>query len=141
MDMAMASAIMATRSTRQDTHKSAESKETFVKLSQKLPAAFAAVLLLMVCAALFGIYSLNQSIAVYDTQVAGNVQDERTIADIESEFKTQVQEWKNVLLRGTKPELLNKHWLAFTTIESHINEEAAKLVSSLPDGESKKLVN
>ncbi len=112
-----------------------------MKLSQKLPAAFAAVLLLMVCAALFGIYSLNQSIAVYDTQVAGNVQDERTIADIESEFKTQVQEWKNVLLRGTKPELLNKHWLAFTTIESHINEEAAKLVSSLPDGESKKLVN
>jgi methyl-accepting chemotaxis protein-1 (serine sensor receptor) len=95
----------------------------------------------MLCAALFGIYSLNQSITVYDTQVAGNVEDERTIADIGSEFKTQVQEWKDVLLRGANPEQFNKYWQAFTTIESHIDEEAAKLAASLPEGESKKLVS
>src|SRR5664279_4579369 len=34
----------------------------------------------------------------------------------ESEFKKQVQEWKDTLLRGKKPEALNKHWPAFQPV-------------------------
>jgi len=112
-----------------------------MKLSQKLPTAFGAVLLLMLCAALFGIYSLNQSVTVYDTQVAGTVANERAIAEIGSKFKTQVQEWKDVLLRGANPALLSKYWQAFTALESDIDQESAKLAARLPESESKKLVS
>ena len=40
-----------------------------MKLSIKLPLAFAAVLALMLAAALYGIYSLNQSLKSYETTV------------------------------------------------------------------------
>jgi methyl-accepting chemotaxis protein-1 (serine sensor receptor) len=112
-----------------------------MKLGRKLPIAFAAIVLMVVLAALVGIYSLNQAITVYDTQVAGHVDSERTVSDIESEFKTQVQEWKNVLLRGSNAEMFDKHWQAFAKMESHVNEEATKLAASLPEGESKHLVS
>jgi methyl-accepting chemotaxis protein-1 (serine sensor receptor) len=112
-----------------------------MKLGRKLPLAFAAVVLVVVFAALYGLFNLNQSITVYDTQVAGQVDSERTVADIESEFKTQVQEWKNVLLRGSNPELFDKHWQAFAKRESHVNEEALKLAARLPEGQSKALIS
>jgi methyl-accepting chemotaxis protein-1 (serine sensor receptor) len=112
-----------------------------MKLGRKLPLAFAAVVLVVVFAALYGLYSLNQAITVYDTQVAGQVASERTVAGIESEFKTQVQEWKNVLLRGSNPELFDKHWQAFAKRENHVSEEAAKLAARMPEGKSKALIS
>jgi methyl-accepting chemotaxis protein-1 (serine sensor receptor) len=112
-----------------------------MKLGRKLPLAFAAIVLMVMLAAFVGIYSLNQAIAVYDTQLAGNVDNERTVSDIESEFKTQVQEWKNVLLRGSNPEMFDKHWQAFAKMESHVNEETTTLAARLPEGESKHLVS
>jgi methyl-accepting chemotaxis protein-1 (serine sensor receptor) len=112
-----------------------------MKLGHKLPLAFAAVVLVVVSAALLGLYSLNRAIAVYDTQMAGNVVLEHTVADIESEFKTQVKEWKNVLLRGSKPEDFDNHWQAFSKVESHVYEEASKFSALLPAGESRSLVS
>jgi methyl-accepting chemotaxis protein-1 (serine sensor receptor) len=112
-----------------------------MQLGHKLPLAFAAVVLAVLSAALFGIYTLNRTITVYDTQVAGDVEFERSVAHIESQFKTQVQEWKNVLLRGSNPELLEKHWQAFAKVEGHVSDEATKLTASLPEGESKNLVS
>jgi hypothetical protein len=110
-------------------------------LGRKLSLAFAAVVLVVVLAALRGLDSLNQAITVYDTHVAGQVDSERAVADIESEFKTQVQKWKDVLLRGCSPDLFDMHWQAFVKVESHVNEEAATLAASLPEGQSKTLVS
>lgn len=42
-------------------------------------------------------------------------------------FKKQVQEWKDVLLRGWEPELFEKHHQAFLSEESHVQADAAKL--------------
>lgn len=71
-----------------------------MKLSLKLPLAFLAALLLLMGAALFGIQQLNQALAVYETTVARSYTQERRAATMLQDFKVQVQEWKNVLLRG-----------------------------------------
>ena len=45
-----------------------------MKLSLKLPLAFAATLALVVCAALYGIFGLNQSLSTYDNAVKASLQ-------------------------------------------------------------------
>ena len=111
-----------------------------MKLEVKLPLAFAAGLTLVVAAALFGIHSLNQSIDVYGTKVQRNVANERAVAAMLNTFKVQVQEWKNTLLRGSDPKKLDKHWDDFQAQERVVAELAKSLHVSLPEGESKSLV-
>ena len=111
-----------------------------MKLSIKLPLAFASVLFLVFAAALYGIHSLNQSLNTYATVVLEHSNNERAVADIGAAFKTQVQEWKNTLLRGKSPKDLDKHWSAFAARESEVADLAGKLVKALPAGEDRSLV-
>jgi methyl-accepting chemotaxis protein len=111
-----------------------------MKLSLKLPLAFAVTLLLALCASLFGIYSLNQSLADYSTTVRAGSESAYATKDVESAFKTQVQEWKNVLLRGKTPKDLDKHWGAFTKAERDVDDGAKELLARLPAGEERLLV-
>jgi methyl-accepting chemotaxis protein-1 (serine sensor receptor) len=108
-----------------------------MKLSLKLPLAFAAALLLALGASLYGIYSLNQSIASYATTVRAASDGAFVAKELESAFKTQVQEWKNVLLRGKDTKALDKHWAAFTKSERDVGEAAKKLLAALPAGEER----
>ncbi len=111
-----------------------------MKLRFKLPLAFAGMLLLVLAAALFGIRELNQSLTLYGTDVQAHVAHERAVGRIENQFKTQVQEWKNTLLRGQQPEQLNKYWKAFQDIERDVAQEARTLDQQLPEGASKTLM-
>ena len=111
-----------------------------MKISLKLPLAFAAALLLMFCAAVYGIYSLNQSLKVHATTVGASSANERAVSDLAMTFKLQVQEWKNTLLRGKDPKALDKHWGAFGKLESEMAAKAKKLVADLPAGEARSLV-
>lgn len=108
-----------------------------MKLRLKLPLAFGGMLLLLLCAALFGIYQLNKSLVVYGTIVQGHMDHERAISHIEGNFKTQVQEWKNTLLRGQQPEQLNKYWGAFKESERQVTDSAKKLAEQLTPGQSR----
>jgi methyl-accepting chemotaxis protein len=111
-----------------------------MKLSLKLPLAFAGVLLLALGAALYGIYSLNQSLTTFATTVRTSNDNERSSNELAVAFKTQVQEWKNTLLRGKDPKGLDKHWGAFNKIERDMAAQAKALIATLPDGEGKSLV-
>ena len=64
-----------------------------MKLSLKLPLAFAAALLLVLAAALYGIYIVNQSLNTYATTLRVINDNERASNDLAVSFKTQVQEW------------------------------------------------
>jgi hypothetical protein len=71
-----------------------------MKLATKLPLAFAAALLVLLGAALFGIAQLRQALTTYQTTVAVHADQERAVNHMLDSFKLQTQEWKNVLLRG-----------------------------------------
>ena len=111
-----------------------------MNLKTKLPLTFTAMLLALMGAALFGIYSLNQSIRMYDTTVQANHANERAVSEMLVSFKTQVQEWKDTLLRGKDPQKLDKHWTAFARQEQVVDEKARALMATLPAGESRSLV-
>ena len=112
-----------------------------MKLSLKLPLAFTVSLLLLMAAALFGISRLNQALDTYQTSVAQSFEHERIASGMLNDFKVQVQEWKNVLLRGKDPEQLTRYWAAFEKQEKSINEQAQKLLAALPAGEGRERVS
>ncbi len=109
-----------------------------MKLTLKLPLAFACTLLLMLCSALYGIFTLSQSVTTFSTDVRQSTDERAAVRSIQIEFKEQVQEWKNVLLRGKDPAALDKHWNAFVKAETDVSEVTKKLISSMNDGEDKK---
>ena len=111
-----------------------------MNLKLKLPLTITGVLAALTGAALIGIYSLNQSIAVYETEVGAEHAHERAIADALITFKTQVQEWKDTLLRGKDPAMLDKHWSAFARQEAAVDDAARALLATLPAGDSRALV-
>ncbi|HNQ11182.1 MAG TPA: methyl-accepting chemotaxis protein, partial [Giesbergeria sp.] len=55
-------------------------------------------------------------------------------------FKVQVQEWKNVLLRGKDAEQLKRYWAAFEKEEAAIQTQAAQLLKGLPAGDARERV-
>ncbi|HEY9028693.1 MAG TPA: HAMP domain-containing protein, partial [Burkholderiaceae bacterium] len=111
-----------------------------MNLKLKLPLAFCGVVAAVMGAALIGIRSLNDSVSVYEVDVAAQQAHERDIADLLVNFKTQVQEWKDTLLRGKDPAKLDKHWGAFAKREAAVDDKARALLAALPTGESRTLV-
>ncbi|MEM5446733.1 methyl-accepting chemotaxis protein [Paraburkholderia guartelaensis] len=111
-----------------------------MKLSRKIPLAFAASLTLMSAGAFYGIHTLNQAIDTYRTTVQDAAANERMVSATLVEFKLQVQEWKDTLLRGKDPQKLDRYWSAFQKRERTVNDLAAGLETKLPEGEARTLV-
>ncbi len=110
-----------------------------MKLKLKLPLAFGAILLLMLLAGLGGIYALNSALDRFNTEVAASLERERTAREIDSQFKTQLQEWKNTLLRGSDPQQRERFWSAFGKVEFAVAKRTSELVEALPEGEAREL--
>lgn len=111
-----------------------------MKLSLKLPLAFAAAMLALLCAALFGIYQLNRSLDTFNTVVREAHANERAVSNMLDDFKVQAQEWKNVLLRGKDPQQRARYWSAFEKKDREVSEQARKLLATLPQDDSRALV-
>jgi len=112
-----------------------------MKLSVKLPLAFAISLLVLFAAALFGIFQLNQALNTYRTTVADNFANERAVSGMLNDFKTQTQEWKNVLLRGKDPKQLERYWGAFEAKDREVNTQARQLLATLRAGPSREAID
>lgn len=61
--------------------------------------------------------------------------------DILSEFKTQVQEWKNVLIRGADQKQRDKYWRQFQSQETLIQKKLDALIPQLTDEKSRELMS
>jgi len=110
-----------------------------MKLRHKLPLCFAAVALLVACAGLFGMRELNNSISTYDGAVVSYRQAHQ-VEVMQSTFKTQVQEWKNTLLRGKDEKQRAKYWQAFQEAERKVDAQVAGLLGALAPGKGRDLL-
>ena len=95
--------------------------------------ALGLVLALLLGAALFGIATLYRTLGTYDSTVLQRVAQERAVSRMESEFKTQVLEWKNTLLRGEDSRKRELHWAAFQASEKRVADAARALEPQLSD--------
>ncbi|TKA93115.1 methyl-accepting chemotaxis protein [Halopseudomonas bauzanensis] len=77
-------------------------------------------LLLMLAVALVSVFSLVQELRNYRSLVEGPQATAGLINETNLTFKTQVQEWKNVLLRGGKQADLDRYWQQFQHSEKQV---------------------
>lgn len=110
-------------------------------LTQQFFILLAIGLILLGGSGIYGFLSLFGILDTYDNALNRQVTNERQILVLQSDFKKQVQEWKNVLLRGYDPKSLNKYWTKFEKKESEIREKIAILLPSLSNPEAKQLLN
>lgn len=95
---------------------------------------------LLLAAALFGIWLSWNSINAFEQSMQSSNADDQKLMQMEIDFKTQVQEWKNTLLRGSDPAALDKYWGSFEKIERNIQDNAASLKKSMPDQHIQELI-
>ena len=111
-----------------------------MKFSNKVKLAFAAALLLMLVSAMIGIHQLNGVIGIYSRQVAAANAQVQAVNEVRVLFKTQIQEWKDTLLRSKDPELQKKHWGAFAKDEAELSGKVAALQAATADPGAQKLL-
>lgn len=111
-----------------------------MKISQKIPLAFALVLGLLLVSSLFGLFQLNSSITTYEISVANSVTANKTAADTASDFSSAVQEWKNVLLRGKDPKKQTDYWKAHNDKMVEVANDLKKLQVLVGSGPTSPLV-
>ncbi|XVJ70191.1 MAG: methyl-accepting chemotaxis protein [Rhizobacter sp.] len=113
-------------------------RSTARSLSQTLSITFGGVLLLMLLVAVFGMWRLSASADLDRSQLKLTLTETELLSEMELEFKTQVQEWKNVLLRGKDPAALEKHWKAFEKNEKAVQTKTTALLETLGDSSAKE---
>lgn len=91
-------------------------------------------------AAAYGSRQYAASLEVFVTDVRSSQANAVDVLTVETNFKKQVQEWKDTLLRGKKPEALDKHWNAFQQRESDVRAAADRLRKDVADPEAARLI-
>ncbi len=84
-------------------------------------------------ASLVGFWQAWSSIGDFTGRVEVRNANERQIRAIQLDFKKQVQEWKDTLLRGSDPASLEKYWGNFQKSERKVEENTQSLLQKLDD--------
>ncbi|MBV6331951.1 methyl-accepting chemotaxis protein CtpH, partial [Pseudomonas aeruginosa] len=93
--------------------------------------------LLLIALACFG--SLTGDVRAYRELLGGPVRAAQLIDEANLQFRGQVQEWKNVLLRGRQAEAQTKYWSQFEAQEGAVQDILGRL-GSVAEGELKDRV-
>ena len=94
----------------------------------------------LLAAAAYGFWQYGASVDVFVREVRASQANAVDVLTVETNFKKQVQEWKDVLLRGKKPEALDKHWNAFQQRENDVRSAADRMRTSVADPEAAQLI-
>lgn len=112
---------------------------SFSSIQGRLVVAVGAGVILFVIISGIAISLLSRTITDYNQLIAGAVAQERSINEMNFKFKVQVQEWKNVLLRGKDPAKLNQYWSQFETLHKEIQQQGAELDRTLEGASHQKV--
>ena len=99
-------------------------------LRGQLLALIGGSLLLMLVAAFTSKYIISSALDNSQNLISGPISLSQELDQVTIDFKTQVQEWKNVLLRGKDPAALDKHWSAFEQLERNIQEHLDGIIKN-----------
>ncbi|AHL76559.1 chemotaxis protein [Stutzerimonas stutzeri] len=99
-------------------------------LRAQLLALIGGSLLMTLAIALASFSFLSEDISAFQKLLKGPIETSRLINEANLEFKVQVQEWKNVLLRGKSPENLSKYWQSFEEQERKVQTLLDTLVQA-----------
>ena len=112
-----------------------------MRLKLKLPLAFAVTLGLLFLGGMFGILRLNASLDVYEHQVLATVAANKKVAQVDTQFASAIQEWKNVLLRGKDPKDLDKYWNFHVKDMQAVQDGLQQLQGMRMDADAKAVLN
>ena len=82
----------------------------------------------MLLIALACFHFLSNGVQNYANLIKGPLHTSQLIDEANLQFKVQVQEWKNVLLRGKQPTDLNKYWKQFEDRQRDVQSILSELV-------------
>lgn len=100
-------------------------------LRTKLLLLFASVILLIMTSVWFGLSSMANVVDKYEQTVEVDVKYSSQIATLNVDFKIQVQEWKNTLIRGKDLKQREKYWGQFNKRADKIQHEYKDVLSQL----------
>ncbi|AYC34160.1 methyl-accepting chemotaxis protein [Pseudomonas cavernae] len=98
-------------------------------LRAQILALLGGSLLLILLTALACFSFLSGGIQSYRGLLEGPIQASGLVDAANLEFKGQVQEWKNLLLRGSDPSAQDKYWAQFEAQERKVQDILGKLVA------------
>lgn len=101
-------------------------------IRNQLLVLVASSLAVVVIAFSWGFTSLNAVIDEYSSTANNDVRYMTQLSSMNLRFKTQVQEWKNTLIRGKDPKQLDKYWNRFLDNSERIEKDYRALLSQMP---------
>ncbi|MEH6444019.1 MAG: HAMP domain-containing methyl-accepting chemotaxis protein [Oceanospirillaceae bacterium] len=96
-------------------------------IKAKLTATLLVCLSIIMVMVVWGIISLWGQILAYQNLILHESKNQYEVSVIESSFKTQVQEWKNVLIRGLDTKKRDKYWSKFQKKEAQVQKQISLL--------------
>jgi len=111
------------------------------KLQNKLLAIIIGGILIIAIPVGSGFISAYSSMTDLEGLFNEEITQERQIITMALDFKKQVQEWKNVLIRGKDPKQLEKYWGKFQQSEAKIQQNGENLLGTLKNPEARNLVS
>ncbi len=102
-------------------------------LRAKLLGLIAGSLLVLLCIALLCTQLLSRQVSEFAELLDGPIRESQLIEQVNLEFKTQVQEWKNVLLRGQDDAQRTRYWQQFQDQEAKVQRLLGELLQQVAD--------
>ena len=100
-------------------------------IRHKMLALQGGALLILALVAGLGFAAIWNQVQLYQGLIDHEAENHKQILMMVADFKKQVQEWKNVLLRGHDPEKYRKYWGKFEKQERAVRERGEALLARL----------
>jgi methyl-accepting chemotaxis protein len=113
---------------------------TTQSIKTRVLALLMAVIAVMAAAAGAGFWLCWDSIVMFENEVAARAGERRDVLVLQTEFKKQVQEWKDTLLRGTDAQARERYWGNFNKQQALVGTGAQNLARRLGSGEAGQLL-